>query len=112
MGAVRSLKRSEDFRRVREAGARARRDGLTVFVAPASPGNPGGRAGITVPGAVGSAVVRNRLRRRLRAALQRMDLGRLDVVVRVDPGAAGASYLELETNLTSALSRANEGLRA
>ena len=113
MGAVRSLKRSEDFRRVRAAGARARRDGLTVFVAPATPGQPGGRAGITVPGAVGSAVVRNRLRRRLRAALQRTDLGRdRDVVVRVDPTAAGASYRELETNLTSALSRANEGLRA
>jgi ribonuclease P protein component len=107
------LKRSEDFRRVREAGARARRDGVTVFVAPAMPGHPGGRAGITVPAAVGSAVVRNRLRRRLRAALQRTDLGRdRDVVVKVDPGAAGASYRELETNLTNALSRANEGLRA
>jgi ribonuclease P protein component len=112
VGAVRSLKRSEDFRRVRETGATARRNGVTVFVAPATPGHPGGRAGITVPGRVGGAVVRNRLRRRLRAALQRSDLGRdRDVVVRVDPSAAGANYLELETSLRNALSRANEGLR-
>jgi ribonuclease P protein component len=106
------LKRSEDFRRVREVGARARRDGLTVFVAPATPGHGGGRAGITIPGAVGSAVVRNRLRRRVRAALQSTELGERDVVVRVDPSAVRASYLELETDLISALSRANEGLRA
>ena len=110
---MRSLKRSEDFRRVREEGARARQAGVTVFVAPAAPGDPGGRAGITVPGAVGSAVVRNRLRRRLRAALQRTELGRdRDVVIRVGQGAVEASYLELETDLKSALSRANEGLRA
>ena len=96
---------------MRDAGATARRDGLTVFVAPATPGEPGGRVGITIPGAVGGAVVRNRLRRRLRAALQQTDLGPdRDVVVKVDRSAAGASYRELETNLTSALSRANERL--
>jgi ribonuclease P protein component len=107
------LKRSEDFRRVREIGARARQDGLTVFVAAATLGHPRGRAGITVPGAVGSAVVRNRVRRRVRAALQRTELGRdRDVVVRVDPSAVGTDYLELEANVISALSRANEGLRA
>ena len=107
------MKRSEDFRRVREEGVRARRDGVTVFVAPAAPGRLGGRVGITVPGVVGRAVVRNRVRRRLRAALQTTDLGPgRDVVVRADPSAAEASYLELETHVKSALSSANEGLRA
>jgi ribonuclease P protein component len=106
------LKSSEDFRRVRERGSRARRDGLTVFVAQALPGQPRGRVGITIPGTVGSAVARNRLRRRLRAAVERMDVGRgRDVVVRADGSAAGASFHELEENLRMALKRANEGLR-
>ena len=98
---------------MREEGVRARRDGVTVFVAPAASGRLGGRVGITVPGVVGRAVVRNRVRRRLRAALQTTDLrpGR-DVVVRADPSAAEASYLELERHVKSALSSANEGLRA
>jgi ribonuclease P protein component len=53
---------------------------------------------------VGSAVRRNRVRRRLRSALT--DLGRLgrapvagDLLVRAQPGAARASYQELEEHL-------------
>jgi ribonuclease P protein component len=105
------LKSSEDFRRVRERGSRARRDGLTVLVAEAPSREPRGRVGITIPGTVGSAVARNRLRRRLRAAIERMDMrhGR-DVVVRADGSAARASFHELEENLRMALKRANEGL--
>jgi ribonuclease P protein component len=109
---VRSLKRSEDFRRVREGGSRARRDGLTVFVAHRAPGGAGSRVGITVPGTVGGAVTRNRVRRRLRAAFDRMDTrGELDVVVRADADAAGATFHQLEEDLRMALSRANRALR-
>lgn len=82
-----------------------------MFVAPASGEHPGGRLGITVPGAVGSAVVRNRLRRRLRAAIERADVRRgRDVVVRADRSAAEADYRELEKSLTGALRRANREL--
>jgi ribonuclease P protein component len=109
---VRSLKRSEDFRRVRERGSRARRDGLTVFVAPGAAVGMGSRVGITVPGTVGGAVTRNRLRRRLRAAFDRIDThGERDMVVRADAGAAQATFHELEEDLRMALSRANRALR-
>jgi ribonuclease P protein component len=105
------LKSSEDFRRVHERGFRARRDGLTVFVAEAPSVQARGRVGITIPATVGSAVARNRLRRRLRAAVERMDMRRgRDVVVRADSGATEASFHELEESLRMALSKANEGL--
>jgi ribonuclease P protein component len=105
------LKRSGDFRRVREGGSRARRDGLTVFVAHGAVGT-GSRVGITVPGTVGGAVTRNRLRRRLRAAFDRIEThGERDVVVRADAGAAEATFHQLEEDLRMALSRANRALR-
>lgn len=56
------------------------------------------RVGFVVSRAVGGAVVRNRTRRRLRALvasrLDRLPDG-LDVVVRANPAAAGASSAEL-----------------
>jgi ribonuclease P protein component len=96
---------------VRETGARARRNGVMVFVARATPTGRSGRVGITVPGGVGPAVVRNRLRRRLRAAFDSLEMGAdRDVVVRGDQTAAGATFRELEDHLKMALTRANEAL--
>ena len=67
------------------------------------------RVGITVSGRIGKAVVRNRIRRRLRAALsERFDeLPRAaDVVVTARPGSADASWQELCAALDSVLARA------
>ena len=69
----------------------------------------GARAGFVVPKAVGSAVVRNTVRRRLRHLL-RDELPELaagtDLVVRVLPEAAGRSYAELAGHLRSAIEAA------
>jgi len=61
-----------------------------------------------IPRSVGPAVVRNRIRRRLRAIL--VDLDRRpggvpsgDYLVRLSPGAASSSYAELERLVAEAI---------
>jgi ribonuclease P protein component len=60
---------------------------------------------------IGSAVVRNRVRRRLRAALQELEreadprFPPGDYLVRVRPGAPAASYQDLRRDLVGALDR-------
>jgi ribonuclease P protein component len=106
------LRRADDFATVIRHGRRAGRDGLVVHVhtrdsveVSRRDGGPA-RAGFIVPKAVGTAVTRNRVRRRLRHLL-RTELTGLppgtDVVVRVLPGAAGCSYDELARHLSAAL---------
>ena len=66
------------------------------------------RVGFVVSKAVGNAVVRNRVTRRLRA-IAGSQLGGIpagvDVVVRALPAAAGASFAELEAEATRLLAR-------
>jgi ribonuclease P protein component len=60
------------------------------------------RVGFVVSKAVGNAVVRNRTKRRLRAAVAAELAGipsGVDVVVRAQPAAAQATYAELESAL-------------
>jgi ribonuclease P protein component len=113
------LRRAADFATVIRRGGRSGRDGLVVHVhtrdaddrsergAPDGPGSV--RAGLVVSKAVGTAVTRNRVRRRLRHLL-RNELTRLapgtDVVVRVLPEAATRSYGELGRHLSAALDAA------
>jgi ribonuclease P protein component len=64
------------------------------------------RVGFVIPRAVGGAVVRNQIRRRLRHLLRHRVDGLApgaDVVVRVLPPAAGRSYQQLEADLDAAL---------
>lgn len=104
-----SLRTARDFRRVYSEGVRARSDGLTLHLAPrAEPG----RLGLAIPKAVGSAVVRNRLRRRLRAAARACELTRAaDVVLGADREAAGLAYQELERHVNAARGTAERRLR-
>jgi ribonuclease P protein component len=72
------------------------------------------RVGFVVSKAVGGAVVRNLVTRRLRAATAPLLAGipaGVDVVVRAQPAAATASYAELATELGSSLARSLRGLR-
>lgn len=69
--------------------------------------------GFTVSKAVGNAVVRNRVKRRLRhltrehlASLQESP-GRVVLVVRALPAAAGATYEQLGEDLSRSLARAS-----
>jgi ribonuclease P protein component len=66
------------------------------------------RIGITVSGRVGNAVVRNRVRRRLREAIRaRYALlpQSIDVVIAARPASAMATWPELNAALDSVLTR-------
>lgn len=75
---------------------------MTLFAAPAPADHP--RLGITATRKVGSAVVRNRLKRRVREIYRRWsgrsELPAVDLVVHLKPQAARASFEELESDLT------------
>jgi ribonuclease P protein component len=112
--AAARMRRPAEFAAALRCGARAGSRALTVHVAPttASPGDvtaDGVRIGFVVPRAVGSAVVRNGVRRRLRHVLRALVDGLprgVDVVIRVHPAAAGMSSVDLGRELDRALERA------
>jgi ribonuclease P protein component len=102
------LRTPAEFRRVRDLAPRGWPHPLLVlYVAPNDLDRP--RVGITVSSRVGKAVVRNRLRRRLREALRarldRLSPG-LDILVIARPAGAQATWAELCTALDSLLARA------
>ena len=70
------------------------------------------RVGLVVSKAVGTAVVRNRTKRRLRALMAprvRTIPGGYDVVIRANPPAAQATYAELGADLDRLLGRVLDG---
>lgn len=92
------LTRRSDFEHVRTHGTRAS-DRLFVVGAERS-GIETTRFGLAVSRRVGGAVVRNRLKRRLRAALDSLRFAEgWNVVVSARPAAAEAKYHEIETSL-------------
>ena len=104
------LRRRDDFQLLRSDGRTVRRGPLRVgFRATGVEVDaPGPRVAYAIPRVVGPAVVRNRIRRRLRAIM--VDLARRpqgvpvgDYLVRVSPGAAGSSHDELRQHLTGAI---------
>ncbi len=102
------LRGAADFQRVRDESPRVWPHRLLVLhLAPNDLGRA--RVGITVSGRVGKAVVRNRIRRRLREALQAR-FGYLaagyDVLVVARPASAAASWLDLNAALDVVLQRA------
>jgi ribonuclease P protein component len=78
-----------------------------LFAAPG--GSEATRVGISVSKRVGGAVVRNRLKRRIReivnARYEKIESG-WDIVVLVRPVAAAAGFHEIEAAVISLLSRA------
>lgn len=114
MKRVQSLTKSQDFERVMARGMRARRGCATVFalrrpVLGEDPGpEPGGgsRLGVAMS-ARKRAVVRNRGKRRLRAAFLSCDPAPgYDVVVASDERAASSSFPDLLDDLAMALQEA------
>jgi len=105
------LRRSDDFRRAVRSGRRAARRAVVLHVlAQADTVDAAGppRVGFVVNKAVGNAVLRNRVHRRLRAVLAarlpELPAGSL-IVVRALPSSATASYDELAADVDGALSR-------
>ncbi|MFJ7591543.1 ribonuclease P protein component [Streptomyces sp. NPDC097617] len=110
------LRRREDFASAVRRGRRAGRPLLVVHLRtsgatdPHEPGeiDPSTRAGFVVSKAVGNAVIRNRVKRRLRhlvrERLSQLPAGSL-VVVRALPGAGDAGPDALARDLDAALVR-------
>ena len=95
-----SLKLNRDFRRLYQKGTSAVNPFLAVYCRKNRLGH--NRLGLTVGPKVGHAVVRNRVRRRLRESYRlhedRFRQG-YDIVVVARARAAGARYAQLETAL-------------
>ena len=99
--AIDSLRRRVDFAQATR-GRVVRCGGLRITLH-AHPGESC-RLGISVPKRTGTAVVRNRLRRRIREAIRTREGGppHADVHVRVDPEAVLCSFSQLATCLEQA----------
>ncbi|MCL2454156.1 MAG: ribonuclease P protein component [Micrococcales bacterium] len=98
------MRRSADFARTVRDGARSGRQTLVVHLVHDDQ-DAGARVGFVVPRSVGGAVVRNKVKRRLRAIVaDRLPaFGGDDVVVRALPGAAEVSMRRLADDLDSAV---------
>lgn len=122
------IRRSRDFSSTLKRGRRAARGGVVVHWASEPPRREGdeaqrttpsdaerhdpARAGFVVSKAVGNAVVRNKVKRRLRHAVaeqMRTWPGGTDVVVRATPKAADRDFAELSRDLAEAVARARGG---
>jgi ribonuclease P protein component len=112
LAAAQRLRRHGEFTATVRGGRRSGRGAIVVHLMLQNDGTEPARtprAGFVVPKAVGVAVVRNRVKRRLRH-LVRERLGDLppgsDLVVRALPGAATRSYPEIAADLDGALAAA------
>jgi ribonuclease P protein component len=116
--AAHRVRRRDDFTTAMRAGRRAARTTLVIHYRPpthevdASGDEGPARAGFVVGRAVGNAVTRNTVRRRLRE-LVRQELHRLPagsiLVVRALPAAATARSAQLQRDLTGAMDRVQAG---
>jgi ribonuclease P protein component len=103
-----------DHRMVAQTGCRVRRGSLVIALATDGSSRP--RATVIAGRRVGPAVVRNRVKRRLRelvrARLEALDSGSM-LVVRALPGSAAADYGQLgswiDAGLRSCVARSQAG---
>ncbi|MEV0840057.1 ribonuclease P protein component [Actinocatenispora sera] len=109
------LRRRAEFAATTRGGRRAARGALVVHLAPPQPGTnqdtppSGPRFGFAVSRAVGNAVIRNKVRRRLRhLARERLDQlpAGTTVLVRALPAAADRTFQQLGRDLDAALAAA------
>jgi ribonuclease P protein component len=98
-----ALTRRDDFRRVHGAGKRTRRNGVRI-AAFARGDDDAARVGYAVARSAGPAVTRNRIKRRLRAAIRETELAPgFDIVVSGDAELAGLEFQVLVEKLRAGL---------
>ncbi|MGE0024116.1 MAG: ribonuclease P protein component [Hyphomicrobium sp.] len=109
--AVRTLKKRAEFLRLR-GGARFATPSFVLETRPREQGSDGveeARFGFTVTKKLGGAVMRNRIRRRLRAAVSavapRLARAGHDYVVVARPAAYDRAFAEIKKDLERALQR-------
>lgn len=99
--------RAEDYRGTVRRGRRITSSSLVAYVLKRADNTPV-RFGFIVSKAVGNAVTRNRVRRRLKAASFEL-LGTVapgtDIVIRALPGSAQAGWVTLRHDVRTALER-------
>jgi len=100
-----SLRGKGDFARLRSRGRRVVTDHLTIFRQDATAADTCPVVGISVPKSVGTAIVRNRVRRRLTGCLEEhlQESDRLRLLIMARPSAAVAAYQTLCDQLRRAL---------
>ena len=107
--AAHRMRRSVDFERAVRRGVRAGRSTVVVHLAQDSGGEEPPQVGFVVSKAVGNAVHRNKVKRRLRAASSAyLDAlpPQTRMVVRALPAASASDYARLEEDLASCIKRA------
>ena len=99
------INRGEDFRRILRVGQKSRTTLGTIAVADGL--SDSFRCGVITSKAVGGAVIRNRVRRRVRAACATLapSLVGKDVVVRCGEQAPNLSYYEILSLIESAIEK-------
>jgi ribonuclease P protein component len=102
--------RSKDFRKVYEQGSRYSGPFFAAFCA-RQPEPDGPKIGFTLPRGLGKAVVRNRIKRRVREAV-RLQLDRLNprwaIVINPRLKAKDAPFLELQREVEKLFRRCQE----
>lgn len=112
------LRRTRDFQAVKDRGRRLQ-CGLFLFQAAIrdeeAPGVRGPRLGIITSRRAGSAVVRNRMRRRMREIFRAHQQGLradVDIVIVMRPSARDAAFSDLEERFLNAVVRSRVGAMA
>ena len=105
----RRLRKKAEFDAVFSTNVRISRRELSLAVRDRGDDQPD-RWGFAVSSRLGGAVVRNKIKRRLRAAAMELDGTGLDVVVIARRDAAEASYATLADNLGELMRRARQRL--
>lgn len=100
-----SLRRQADFARLRQRGRRTATTHLTVYRGQGAPQGERPLVGITVSTAVGKAVMRNKVKRRIASCMHELvpsdRSARFLVIAR--PSTANASFGDLHAELSKAL---------
>ena len=102
MRAVRVRSRAQ-FAALRSAGRRSRRRAIQVTHVADRPAGAAPAVAYAIGRSVGTAVVRNRVRRRLRAIVDGLDLPSGTYLIAATPAAAGLRADELAAQLTACL---------